>query len=376
MKMTEATSIIEAVDGAQERFNSIAPVNIKFEAEKGFVAQILNNTPYLMQVAKESPNSLLQAMTNVASIGLSLNPAKKEAYLISRNVKVKTDNGDQWKSRIFLEPSYMGLCNLATSSGRIQWVQAYPVFEKDTYVDHGAGMKPDHAFNPFSKDRGEFIGCYCIAKTDGGDYLVDVMSAEEVYSVRDRSESWKNKVKEAAKGKKVSGGPWETDFLEMAKKTVVRRAFKMWPKTEAMSRLENAVDLSKNNEGFEPILSEPSIGQYTADQKALFDSLIEKSDGIGMFTLQRTIDESTFTNLYHSFPKGKKGFYQGIVDKLLQSGNNSIVDCVQAIRDGAQTGDDMAVTEILSDLSQDTVNIIIERLTASEAAFVRGISND
>jgi len=250
-----ANQLAEFIDGAQETFLINKPESMTFEAEKGFSMQILVNNPYLLKVAQGNKPSLMQAINNVAAIGLSLNPASKEAYLIPRGNKV------------YLEPSYMGLVKLATNSGSIKWVQAGYVCADDTFMDNGPGNNITHQYSAFGA-RGDIVGFYCVAKTNEGDFLVDTMSTDEINGIRDRSESWK-------RGQK---GPWKTDYTEQAKKTVVRRAFKMWPKTD-QNRMALAVDISNNNEGFEPIATSPNIQESTPDQKIYFDQLIESSNG-------------------------------------------------------------------------------------------------
>jgi recombination protein RecT len=93
---------------------------------------------------------------------------------------------------------------------------------------NGFDREPTHKFNPFAKDRGEIVGVYCVAKTNHGDWVTDTMTIDEVYAIRDRSESYKA-------GKST---PWKTDPGEMIKKTIVKRASKMWPKTD---RLDEAI---------------------------------------------------------------------------------------------------------------------------------------
>lgn len=357
--MSDQITPFQAIEQTQDRFMSIAPSWMKFDAEQGFAKQHLSNNSYLFGVAQKNPVSLMQAITNVAAIGLSLNPAEKLAYLIPRNVKI----GDQYITKVFLEPSYMGLCKLATDTGSIQWIQANVVYANDEFIDNGPGEKPSHKYKAFAKqeERGEFVGVYCVAKTEHGDYLTTIMPAEEVLSIRERSEQWK----------KSKSGPWASDFNEQAKKTVVRRAHKMWPRTN--QRLAEAVDLSNNNEGFEAILSEPSLGQYSAETKAYFDGLIEKADAIGMYTFQRTTDESTFNNLYHSFAKGTKGKYQGIIKELIGKGASLIQDCADAVRTGIESGDDAAVLEIVQDLQPDTLDLLLALLTPDQVSTINEI---
>jgi len=119
--MSNDKSVAKVFDVTKERFDKMAPPAIRYEAERGFAMQILMANPNLMKVAENNHASLAQAITNVAAIGLSLNPAKKEAYLLSRNAKVKDNNGkDVWINKIVLEPSYMGLCKISTDSGVIE----------------------------------------------------------------------------------------------------------------------------------------------------------------------------------------------------------------------------------------------------------------
>lgn len=356
--MEQQLTVAEAIDGTQDRFLSIAPAQMKFEKEKGFAIQILKNNDYLMGVAKEHPQSLQQALTNVAAIGLSLNPAEKQAYLIPRTVKA----GNAYVTKVFLEPSYMGMIKLATDSGSIKWVQALAVYANDTFEFVGVGDKPVHKFNPFQPEdkRGEFIGCYSVAKTADGDHLVNMMSAEQVTSIRDRSESWKS----FKSGRAKTGGPWQTDFVEQAKKTVIRQAFKTWPRSD-LNRLAAAVELSNDNEGFEPIVTSPELGQITAETKAYFDQLITKDDALGMFVLQCMLNEtgeSAFTTLYHSFEKGQKGKYQAVVKDLLARGFSIITDLKVAFVDAIDSGDEMGAAQLVQELQPDAVKILKNNL--------------
>ncbi len=362
---TEVSTWVEAIEKTKERFLQIAPTEMKFETEKGFAIQLLKNNEFLMKVAAGHPVSLQQAITNVAAIGLSLNPAEKLAYLIPRTISTTINNKKVYQQRIFLEPSYMGMIRLATDSGSIKWVQAYPVYDKDEFVFNGAGEKPTHKFNAFSKDRGDFVGVYCVAKTADQDHLVNIMDVEKINSIRDRSEAWKSN----------QSGPWKTDYIEQAKKTVIRQAFKTWPRTD-LNRLAMAVDLSNENEGLEPILTSPNIGEFSQASKDFFDSLIEKNDALGMYIFQTTANESNehaFTSLYHSFEKGQKGKYQRIIDGLIERGYNIVCDIRLELAECLSRDDSHGAQELLSTLDKDALNVVLSGIEPSLAYEARKI---
>ncbi len=209
----------------QERFDRMSGGVLNFEREAGFAMQVIAGNEYSMRIAMGNRQSVINAVTNVGAIGISLNPAKRQAYLVPRDGK------------ICLDISYMGLLDLAIQSGSIMWGQAELVYTQDRFELHGFDKPPSHARDPFSKERGEITGAYVVVKTREGDYLTTCMSIDEVLDIRNRSASWKQ-------GQK---GPWKTDEGEMIKKTVIKRAYKLWPKTD---RLDNAVHFL-NNEGGE-----------------------------------------------------------------------------------------------------------------------------
>ena len=187
--------------------------SINFEKEAGFAIQVLQNNDYALKVATNSRQSVINAVTNVAAIGISLNPAKRQAYLVPRD------------GRICLDISYMGLIDLAVATGSIRWAQAELVRAADTFALNGFDAPPTHVFNPFSKERGDIVGAYVVVKTADGDYLTTPMSRDEIDGIMNRSQSVKS-------GK---SSPWKTDYGEMAKKTVVKRAYKYWPKNDRLS---------------------------------------------------------------------------------------------------------------------------------------------
>ena len=216
--------------GVRESFNAVlSEPSINFDREASFALQVLQGNEFTLSTAIKNRQSLVDAITNVAAIGISLNPAKKQAYLVPR------------KGKICLDISYIGLIDMAVDSGSVQWAQAEVVYANDGFSLNGLDRPPTHTHNPFSKDRGEMVGVYVVAKTKTGDYLTETMTKEEIDSIMARSESVKS-------GK---ASPWKTDYNEMARKTVVKRAAKYWPRAMSDNRLSRAIEYlnTANEEG-------------------------------------------------------------------------------------------------------------------------------
>lgn len=212
---------------AQEQsFNAVRVSDeLNFAREAQFACQYLANNTYLAHAAVANQQSLVDAVTNVAAIGITLNPAAKHAYLVPRD------------KRVCLDISYMGLLHIAIDSGSIQWGQCKIVHALDRYRNTGIDSAPEHEYSTFG-DRGDWVGAYCVVKTASGDYLTHEMKRKDIEAIASRSPSYKK-----------GSGPWKTDFFEMVKKTVVKQAYKYWPKSD---RLNAAIDYQNNTgEGVE-----------------------------------------------------------------------------------------------------------------------------
>lgn len=241
MSTESALTVISGdIYAARKTFDAaLVDRSISFEREAGFAIQQLSRNDYTMRIAMENRQSVYDAVVNIAAIGISLNPAKKQAYLVPRD------------NRICLDVSYMGLMDLAMATGSVKWAQAALVHSADTFTLNGLDKPPTHVFNPFGKDRGDVVGVYCTIKTIEGDYLTHTMTYDECTAIRDRSQAWKS----FKSGKAKTPGPWGTDEGEMVKKTCVKQAYKYWPKTE---RLETAIHHlnTDNGEGLAVIADE------------------------------------------------------------------------------------------------------------------------
>ncbi len=228
-------NIRQIVGRIEPEFTELAKIHnaVNFKREASFALDILKGNSYMASVAMGDQDSFKRAIINVAAIGLSLSPVSKLAYLVPRAKK------------ICLDISCRGYIQLAVDIGSVKWVKAELVKELDVFEYQGMGKEPLHRFNPF-KDRGTTLGAYCVAKTHDEEFIVEMMSIEEIYSIRDRSEAWKSYEKDKSKR-----NPWVTDESEMIKKTVIKRGYKSWPMTDTRQRFEKAIDVSNETDVIE-----------------------------------------------------------------------------------------------------------------------------
>lgn len=231
------SNVEQWVRGVEPECMQLAQVHsaVSIPAEMNYAIQLLTANQYAAGIAVKNPVSVQNALRNASAIGISLNPANKHAYLVPRS------------GSICLDISYMGLMHLAQSTGSIEWGQAKLVYEADTYVNQGIDKAPKHEYPAFGQ-RGQIVGAYCTVKTSTGAYLTEEMSIEQISAVKARSESAKK-----------NSGPWVTDFEEMCRKTVVKRASKYWPKVD---RLNQAIDYL-NTDGGEGIIHDEPVKDIT-----------------------------------------------------------------------------------------------------------------
>ncbi len=111
---------------------------------------------------------------------------------------------------------YKGLIDLARRSGQIVSIAAHEVCKNDQF-DLVYGLEENLTHRPAMEARGEIIGFYAVAKLVGGGHAFEFMSVQQVREIMLGTQS------------KGNYGPWKDHFIEMGRKTVVRRLSKFLP---------------------------------------------------------------------------------------------------------------------------------------------------
>jgi len=344
--MTEITKNYSAnlsafLSGQEDGFMSaLSNPEMTFATECLFARQQILKNSFAQKVASENQPSLQNAILNVAAVGLSLNPATQHAFLVPRD------------GMIVLDISYRGFLKIATDTGVIKWARAELVYENDHFEYNGAFTAPKLTANPF-KDRGDIVGVYCVAKTNDGDYLVDVMDSAEINKTRDTSMAY---ISAEKKGR--TNSPWHTWYGEMAKKTIIKRASKTWPQSKGKSRLDTAVAVVNEHEGLQ-------LTEHTVEDKEKLEVLMFGNHHLEMYVWLRSVSDSMQSSLYNSFPKGQITKLKQKYDSMMSEGQKTIADYLEAFGDSMREDDIWAVMEVLDEM-EDGVAGHIRGLMAPE----------
>lgn len=199
------TTMQGLITAMEPQIRKALPSVITPERFTRMVLTALSSTPKLQTC---TPQSFLGAMMQAAQLGVEPNTPLGQAYLIPYGNVCQFQLG------------YKGLMDLAYRSGEVSSIQAHEVHENDVF-EYEYGLEPKLKHIPAVKERGSVIMYYAVLKLKNGGIGFEGMSREDV-------EKFAMK-----KSKAYRSGPWQTDFDEMAKKTVLKKVLKYAPlKTE------------------------------------------------------------------------------------------------------------------------------------------------
>lgn len=172
-----------------------------------------------------TPQSVVSAVLQCAQVGLEPGP-QAHVYLVPyRNKGVP---------EVQLQIGYRGLLELIGRTGRYHAPDVRAVFDGDRFeYEFGLHEKLNHVPSAKSRAPEKLTHVYIVLRPkDGGPATFEVMTREEVDAIRRRSKSG-------------GSGPWVTDYIAMAMKTVVRKKAKYLPLSV---ELQQAVTLDEGAE--------------------------------------------------------------------------------------------------------------------------------
>lgn len=196
-------------------------------APERFTRIVLTTLSSNRQLQQCKPETFLGAMMQAAQLGVEPNTPLGQAYLIPYR------NHGQLECQFQL--GYKGYLSLFYRSGGKD-LQAHEVYENDTF-EFEFGLEPKLRHVPAMRDRGQVIAYYAVWRTQDGGYGFDVMSVEDV----------REHMRKFSKAAEKGFSPWSTNFDEMAKKTVIKKALKYAPLSTEFVRAMSADETIKTN---------------------------------------------------------------------------------------------------------------------------------
>lgn len=184
-------------DAARNQIARVLPKHLTPDRFLRVATTCLLRSPALAQCRQES---LMRALLDCSSLGLE--PDGRRAHLVPIDGEVQ------------LIVDWKGLVELAKRSGEVRVWRPQEVCANDEFSWRNGRV--EHCID-FSTDRGAPYLVYSYVLTKDGDEDTEAMLLQDIIAIRDRSPAYKRAVREKKKN------PWISDFLEMAKKTVIRR---------------------------------------------------------------------------------------------------------------------------------------------------------
>ena len=185
------------------------------------LATEVRRNPKLME--QERRVSLIAAMCLAAQLGLEPGPTQKVFFI-------------PYGNEVQFQLGWRGIVELAYRSGQVKVMDTFVVREGDVFESGIRNWKPYMDFRPkfTGEDRPmELVVAY--AELTNGNVLHEVMEKPDVDSIMARSQS--SKAQKDAEGTwTAKGGPWASDYDEMARKTVLKRLAKRVPMSEEDKR--------------------------------------------------------------------------------------------------------------------------------------------
>lgn len=207
--MTEKGLVQQMVINMKPQFAAALPEVMSPERFIRLTLTAFSKTPMLYEC---SQGSLLGSLLMAAQLGMEPNSPLGQAYLIPYY------NRNSGKYECQFQLGYKGMINLAYRSGRVTDIAAYEVRANDSF-DYELGLNSKLYHKPALHDRGEVIAYYAVWHTKDGGHGFAVMSKEDI----------ENHKKQYSKADQKGFSPWKTQFDEMAKKTVLKKALKYAP---------------------------------------------------------------------------------------------------------------------------------------------------
>lgn len=220
-------SVKKFFESQKSTLAAVLPKHVSADRMLKIALGALRTTPKLMSCTVES---LMGGVVQCSQLGLEPNTPLGHAYLIP------FDNRRKGITEVQIVLGYKGLIDLARRSGQVVSIAAHEVCQHD-HFEYAYGLDEKLEHRPALGERGSVIAFYAVAKLKDGGHAFEVMSRGQIEEIRDASQNYK-----FARDKSTT--VWGQHFVEMGRKTVLRRLFKYLPVSIELATASALDDLS------------------------------------------------------------------------------------------------------------------------------------
>lgn len=243
-RMEQLKSALQGTPGAVERFKTVA------------LHALATNGNVLKDC---TPESIVEAVRESAVLGLEPTGLLGEGWILPYGATAK------------FQPGYRGYLKLLRNSGQVAAVDCQLVYMNDEF-DVRFGTDPGITHRPILvgerdtsgaliQQRGDYRGTYAWVRFKSGELVIEWMTTADVEEVKKRSPS--------VRANRQS--PWDSDWGEMARKTVIRRLLKRLPLSTVPS-LQRVGEALRTDESLDHVEREVAVRVMSPSQAVIADA--------------------------------------------------------------------------------------------------------
>lgn len=249
-EMKQAVGVFQK-DNILQKIATVAAKHMTPDVVARCALTAFSRNPTLLECTQ---GSVIKAVCESAKLGLDCSGLLGRGYLVPYKNGRLTKEAKRNVYEAQFMPGYLGLLDLARNSGEVVDVVARPVFKDEQFqitqgtnesIEHIPSMSEDQ-----DRSRKNLQLVYAVAKFKNGTQHFEYCTLAEVEEHKKRSRA-------------AGSGPWVTDYLAMALKTVLRKLCKFIPQSpelrQAMEQ-DNAID-AEYSVVPQPALPEPTEGR-------------------------------------------------------------------------------------------------------------------
>lgn len=244
-------SLMDMINARRDEIGKVLPKGVTIDTFTRVLANAVLKDP---NIERLDPRLVFLEVSKAAQDGLVLDG--RESALVS------------YGGRVSYIPMALGIRKRALQSGQIKSLYSGVVYDQE--IKQGrfkylpVSESPIYHEPILGGDLGNVVAVYSLAVLSDGTHSVELMRADEIESIRKRSKSG-------------GGGPWSTDYNEMAKKTVFRRHSKSLPLGDSFrgvfERVDALYDLNKPRVSAADMLSISVDANEVVEQPKLTSSV-------------------------------------------------------------------------------------------------------